>query len=84
VRNRGIEMQNVQKWIAEILMCTPESLPSEHTPLHEIEGWDSLKHVSLVVGLERRLNARLTAEQIRGIVTLGDVAGILRHNVADA
>ena len=77
-------MQNAQKWIAEILMCSPESLPSEHTPLLEIEGWDSLKHVSLVVGLERELNAKLSAEQIRGIATLGDVAGILRQKAADA
>ena len=77
-------MQNVQEWIAEILMCAPESLPPEHTPLHEIEGWDSLKHVSLVVGLERKLSAKLTAAQIRAIVTLGDVAGLLRQKVADA
>ena len=77
-------MRKVQEWIAEILMCAPESLPPEHTPLQEIEGWDSLKHVSLVVGLERKLGTKLTAAQIRGIVTLGDVADVLKQEVADA
>ena len=77
-------MREVQEWIADVLMCAPESLPAECTRLSEIEGWDSLRHVSLIVGLERKLNEKLTAEQIKGIVTLGDVAGILRQKVIDA
>lgn len=77
-------MHNVQEWIADVLMCTPESLPPEHTLLTEIEGWDSLRHVSLILGLERALNEKLTAEKIQGIITLGDVAGILGQKATDA
>jgi acyl carrier protein len=64
-------------------MCLPESLPAARTPLSEIEGWDSLRHVSLILGLERELNAKLTGEQIKAIVTIGDVAGLLRRKVVD-
>ena len=77
-------MLEVQKWIADSLTCDLEDLPPEDTPLREIEGWDSLRHLGLILGLERELNEKLTAEQIRGIVTLGDVAGILREKFADA
>ena len=77
-------MREVQEWIGDVLMCAPESLPPEHTPLSDIEGWDSLRHVSLILGLERKLNDKLTAEQIQGIVTLGDVASILRQKVVHA
>jgi acyl carrier protein len=77
-------MHEVKEWIAYTLMCTLESLPPEDTPLSAIEGWDSLRHVSLILGLERRLNENLTAEQIQGIVTVGDVAGILGQKFPDA
>ncbi|MGP0074387.1 MAG: acyl carrier protein [Bryobacteraceae bacterium] len=76
-------MQEVQKWMADVLMCPPETLPPEQTPLSEIEGWDSLRHVGLILGLEKKLNEKLTADQIRGIVTVGDVVVILRQKGAD-
>jgi hypothetical protein len=36
-----------------------------------------------VVGLEKHLNAQLSAEQIKGIVTLADVACVLRRKGID-
>ena len=67
-----------------ILMCEPGALPAKATPLRELRGWDSLKHVLLVVELEKRLNTQLTAEEIQGITTLGDVAAIMRAKGTDA
>ena len=69
--------------MADMFMCTPETLPPAQTRLNEIEGWDSLRHVSLILGLERALNQKLTAEQIQGMVTLGDVTGMLSQKVVD-
>lgn len=71
-------MHEFQELMAGILMCAPEDLPPESTPLRDIEGWDSLKHVQLIVRLEGMLDGKLTAEEIQGIVTLGDVARVLR------
>lgn len=76
-------MFDVRDWIADALMCSPEWLPSEGTPLREVEGWDSLRHVSLILGLERALEQKLTGEQIRAIVTVGDVAEILKQKVVN-
>ena len=77
-------MDDVWRWIADVLTCEADDLPPECTRLSDIEGWDSLRHVGLIIGLERRLNEKLTAEQIRGILTLGDVANILKQKVVDA
>ncbi|HEX3559071.1 MAG TPA: acyl carrier protein [Pyrinomonadaceae bacterium] len=77
-------MDEFQKLMTGILMCEPEVLPPESTPLRDIEGWDSLKHVLLVVRLEGLLNGKLTAEEIRGIVTLADVACVLKQKGLDA
>lgn len=77
-------MSEFQILMAEILMCEPEALPSDNTPLRDIEGWDSLRHVRLVVGLEQKLNARLTADEIQGIVTVDDVERVLREKGVNA
>ena len=77
-------MRELQELMASILMCESGDLPPESTPLRDIKGWDSLKHVLLVVGLEKHLNAQLTAEEIRGIITLADVARVLRQKGVDA
>ena len=77
-------MHELRKWIADVLMCEVDDLPPERTRLADIEGWDSLRHVGLIVGLEKKLNEKLTAEQIRGIVTLGDVVSILKQKAVDA
>ena len=71
-------MDELGEIMASILMCEPGSLPPESTPLRDIKGWDSLKHVLLVVGLEKRLKTKLTAEEIRRLVTLADVRCTLR------
>ena len=75
----GIDLRSDRDWIAEVLMCAPEGLPAEATPLAEIDGWDSLRHVGLILGLEKKLNRKLTADQIQGITTLGDVVTILEQ-----
>jgi Phosphopantetheine attachment site. len=77
-------MRELEELMASILMCDAGDLPPESTPLRDIKGWDSLKHVLLVVGLEKHLNAQLSAEQIKGIVTLADVACVLRRKGIDA
>ena len=77
-------MHELREWIADVLKCDVDDLPPEHTRLADIEGWDSLRHVSLIVGLEKKLNKKLTAEQIRAIVTFGDVVSILKQKAVDA
>jgi acyl carrier protein len=77
-------MRELEKLLTSVLMCEPGTLPPESTPLRDIKGWDSLKHVLLVVGLEKHLNAQLTAEEIQGMITLADVACVLRRKNIDA
>jgi len=77
-------MSEWQQLLGEILACDVNALPPESTPLRDTKGWDSLRHVLLVVGLEKQLSTRLTAEEIQGMVTLGDVARLAEQKAADA
>ena len=76
-------MSELQKFIAAILLCDPEALPSGPTSLRDIQGWDSLKHVLLVLGLEKKLNKQLTADEIQRIVTVDDIARAFSEKTAD-
>ena len=77
-------MDELEEIMANILVRQPGDLPPESTPLRDIRGWDSLQHVLLVVGLEKRLNTQLTAEEIRRLVTLADVRHLIKQKGADA
>jgi acyl carrier protein len=77
-------MHELQELMTSVLMCEPEDLPEGSIALRNIEEWDSLKHVLLVVGLENKLNVKLTAEEIQGIVTVADVGRVLEQKGADA
>jgi acyl carrier protein len=71
-------MERLKDLMAGILTTDASSLPPVSTPLRDIEGWDSLKHVLLVVGIERDFQVKLTADEIRAMVTMADVARILQ------
>jgi acyl carrier protein len=75
-------MKRLQEVLAGVLMCDVESLPPS-TPLSDVEGWDSLKHVMLVVGLETNFGVSLSADEIKSMVTLADVGRILKEKGAD-
>ncbi len=64
-------------------MCNVDSLPSSSTPLADMEDWDSLKHVMLVVGLETNFAVSLSAEEIKSMVTVADIARILKEKGVD-
>ena len=75
-------MKRLQEVLAGVLMCDVDSLPAS-TPLSEVDGWDSLKHVMLVVGLESNFGVSLSADEIKSMVTLADVGRILKEKGVD-
>jgi acyl carrier protein len=72
-------MERVKELVANILAADSESLPPVATPLRDIEGWDSLKHVQLVVGLESGFRVKLSADDIKQMVTMADIGRILQE-----
>jgi acyl carrier protein len=75
-------MNRLQETLEEILMCDVGSLPAS-TPLRDIEGWDSLRHVMLVVGLEKSFGIDLSAEEIQSMATLADIERVLKAKGID-
>jgi acyl carrier protein len=71
-------MERLKDLMAGILMTDASSLPPASTPLRDIEDWDSLKHVFLVVGIEKEFQVTLTADEIRAMASMADIARILQ------
>jgi acyl carrier protein len=55
----------------------------EDTPFTQYEGWDSLKHVELVSGIERRFDLDLSADEIRQITSRRAARAILAGKGVD-
>lgn len=49
------------------------------TPLNDIQNWDSLSTVALVLRLEEQIGRELTDDEVEGLRTLGDVEAILNR-----
>ena len=57
----------------EDLVLTPE------TSANDVDGWDSLAHIRLVVSIENELALRFTAEEVSSLKTIGDLAALVRR-----
>jgi acyl carrier protein len=56
----------------------------EDTPFNSVPGWDSLKHVELVVGVESRFSVDLTAAEIAGLTSKRGIRDVLLRRGCDA
>jgi acyl carrier protein len=66
---------------AKMLLAEALGLPVEAVPADacadDIDAWDSLAHMRLVLSLEARLGRQLAPEIILSITTLNEIAALL-------
>jgi acyl carrier protein len=43
----------------------------------DVEGWDSLTHIDLVVEVEREFGIRLSTAEVRGLRNVGDFLALI-------
>ena len=57
------------------IVLTPE------TTAADIEGWDSVAHVNLIVALEARLKVKFKTSEVEGLHNVGQLAGVLEYKL---
>jgi acyl carrier protein len=45
---------------------------SDSTTAKDVEGWDSLTHINLIVATEKALAVRFTTKQVQALANVGD------------
>jgi acyl carrier protein len=48
------------------------------TTAEDVPGWDSVKHISLIVAVEDRFGIKIRTAEIEGLQNVGDLLDIVR------
>ena len=56
----------------------------QNTTAQDVDGWDSLAHIRLVVSIEKALGLRFSAAEISGLVNVGEMAELILKKQANA
>jgi acyl carrier protein len=52
------------------------------TTAGEVEGWDSLMHIDLIVAIEREFKMRFTTAEVTSLKNVGDLAALVEKKRA--
>jgi acyl carrier protein len=52
------------------------------TTAEDVEGWDSLMHVTLVVNMEKAFGVRFTSSEVASLKNVGELADLIDHRLA--
>jgi acyl carrier protein len=55
---------------------------SPTTTAKDVPGWDSLKQVMIMLGVEDRFNVRLSSREIDSIKCVGDLLGVISRKIS--
>ena len=68
--------ETLRPLLAELL---GQSMPplTRQTPFRDLPGWDSVAHLAMLLGLERRLGVAFSAKQLTSLNTVGDLLDAL-------
>lgn len=69
---RNLILAEMQEMFRDIL-DNEEIVLSDITTADDIEEWDSLSHVQLVVAIEKHFGVRFTSEEIMNMANVGDM-----------
>ena len=58
------------------LVLTPQ------TTADDVAGWDSVRMVTIILGVEQRFDIRLRSREVDGLKNVGDLAALVRIKAA--
>lgn len=67
----------VENLLADVLQIPPSTVTEDLT-MKEVDAWDSLKHMELVVSLEQTFGIELSFEDIVAMQSVGEIKRVLR------
>ena len=56
---------------------------TNETTADDIEGWDSLSHIQLIVTIEKQFKIRFTSSQIASFKNVGEMVGCIDNKLSN-
>ncbi len=56
------------------VFADPEITLAPDTTANDVDGWDSMSHVNLIMAVENRFNIRFNQKEVMGFRNVGDLA----------
>jgi acyl carrier protein len=79
-----MEKDNILKQLNEIFIDTLENdsiVLTEETTAKDVDEWESLNHVQLVVAIEKRFKIRFNAREIQGWKNVGEIIECIQSKI---
>jgi acyl carrier protein len=73
--------QRVLQIISDVLDVPVQSLTPQTTPA-QVERWDSVQHLNLVLALEQAMGLQFNPEEIEGMQSVGAIVEIVGRKVS--
>lgn len=70
--------EKIEGLLAEVLQVPPATITDELT-MKDLDAWDSLKHMELVVSLEQNFDVQLSFDDIVAMQSVGAIKRVLRE-----
>lgn len=71
----------VENLLSEVLQI-PASKITEDLAMKDVDAWDSLKHMELIVSLEQSFGIELSFDDIVAMQSVGEIKRVLRERGA--
>ena len=62
----------------------PDLVISKQTTAQDIDGWDSLAHIRLIVSIEKVFNLHFSAAETGNLANVGEMAQLIARKQDDA
>jgi acyl carrier protein len=70
----------VETVIGEVLDLPKLSLTRD-TTADQVEGWDSLSHISLIAAVEKEFKVQFTLREVKGLKNVGSLLDLVHSKV---
>lgn len=72
--------EKINNILKSVLNVSDEDV-SKDLGIHDVDDWDSLTHMSLIVEIENNFNMELTGDEIAEMVSFGRIKEILNFKL---
>lgn len=78
--DKALVFDEVKQVIADIVDDVDVDAINDAMTAEDVEGWDSVQHVRILMALERKFKFRFSTDEIEKLKCVGDlVAAVSRH-----